>query len=73
MTKPPGLAWGIFSPRLGATKPMRCIGGRYRWVKATEPPLRSAGRPVTAARSSKKSITRVWAKMRVTSSQSLRL
>ncbi len=48
--------------------------GMYRWVKAaTEPPLRSAGRPVTVARSSRKSSSSVLAKMRVTSSQSFRL
>ena len=42
-------------------------------LAATEPPLRSAARPVTLARSSKKVSSSVLAKMRVTSSQSLRL
>ncbi|MNO99737.1 hypothetical protein D3C76_915140 [compost metagenome] len=74
MTKPPGLASGRFSPRFGATKPRRCISGMYRCSKAaTEPPLRSAGSPVTVARSSRKVSSSVFSKMRVTSSQSLRL
>ncbi|MNF88490.1 hypothetical protein D3C84_709850 [compost metagenome] len=61
-------------PRLGATKPWRCISGMYRWVNAaTEPPMRSAGSPVTLARSSRNLSNSVLAKIRVTSSQSLRL
>ncbi|MCY1448968.1 hypothetical protein D9M71_656830 [compost metagenome] len=46
----------------------------YRWVNAaTEPPLRSAGNPVTLARSRRNLSSSVLAKIRVTSSQSLRL
>ncbi|MNP86306.1 hypothetical protein D3C76_1864590 [compost metagenome] len=48
--------------------------GMYKWQNAaTEPPLRSTGKPVTVERSSKNSSSRVWAKIRVTNSQSLRL